>query len=116
MKELKVRTKLYGYPIEAFISVLDEGLHVLLVGGCRTHVGAVSRAVPGQETETVQYPSHREGTVSERWASRLSEVFRCPAVVCCGIHYDHVSKEEIRRIVTAAEDLLERAIDELKEI
>lgn len=107
MREFKVRTEWLGYPIEAAVSVLDEGVHVLLTGGCRTHVGAISRAVPGEETQTMQYPAHRDGLVSERWASALSSLLQQPVVVCCGIHYDAVSREEIRQIVKRTDELLQ---------
>ncbi|MDO4326234.1 MAG: hypothetical protein Q4E24_09435 [bacterium] len=110
MNEFKVRTEWLGYPIEASVSILDDGLHILLTGGCRTHVGAISRAVPKEETHTIQYPTHRDGLVSETWASALSSLFRQPVVVCCGIHYDNVSREDIQQIVKKTDELLQSCI------
>lgn len=108
MKEILVKTELMGYPIEARCSVLDVGIHVLLIGGCRTHVGAVSYALPGEDVQTVQFPTHREGSVSECWAKRLCQRFQTPVVVNCGIHYDHVSRDDIRAIVKVTETLLDQ--------
>lgn len=38
MKEWKMQTEQFEYPITASVSLLDDGIHVLLTGGCRTHV------------------------------------------------------------------------------
>ena len=37
---------LLGYALRAEARRLDQGVHVLLTGGCRTHIGAVSTAEP----------------------------------------------------------------------
>lgn len=110
MRDLLFQTQCLGWPIEARICLLDEGLHALVTGGCRTHVGAVSYAFPNEKVQTVQFPTHRDGVVSEQWATALCEALHCPVVVNCGIHYDNVSKAEICEIVSAAGELLERAI------
>lgn len=109
MKEFCFKTELMGYPIEARCAVLDVGIHVLLTGGSRTHVGAISHAFPGEKVQTVQFPTHRDGTVSERWAERLCQKFQAPVVVNCGIHYDNVSRDDIKEIVRATDQLLEQA-------
>ncbi|MGM9538219.1 MAG: hypothetical protein ACI3VN_07805 [Candidatus Onthomonas sp.] len=110
MRDLLFQTQCLGWPIEARVCLLDEGVQVLVTGGCKTHVGAVSYAVPGEAVRTIQFPTHRDGVVGEQWAKALCEVLRCQVVVNCGIHYDHVSKAEIGQIVSAAEELLEKAV------
>lgn len=50
---------------------LDEGANILITGGTRTHVGAFSHAKPGRETETRQFPGHRDGVDSAYWAEVL---------------------------------------------
>lgn len=115
MKEWLFQTQWRGYSIEARVHLLDAGLHVLLTGGCRTHVGAVSYSFPGESVQTIQFPTHREGVVSEQWAKALCEHLHCPVVVNCGIHYDRVSKADIREIVSAAEQLLGNVMTEITE-
>ncbi|MGM9593048.1 MAG: hypothetical protein ACI3U8_01705 [Candidatus Onthomonas sp.] len=110
MKAFLFQTRCLGWPIEARVCLLDEGIHVLVTGGCRTHVGAVSYAFPGEAVQTIQFPTHRDGTVSEQWAKALCEARQCPVVVSCGIHYDQVSRAEISQIVSAAGELLEQAV------
>lgn len=109
MTGLFFQTECLRCSIEARVHLLDDGVHVLITGGCRTHVGAVSYAFPGEAVQTVQFPAHRDGVVSEQWASALCARLGCPVVVSCGIHYDQVTKADIQQIVSASEGLLREA-------
>jgi hypothetical protein len=107
MKRAMVEEVLFGCPIRGECTRLDDGIHVLLTGGCRTHVGAVSVACPGGEVETLQRPTHRDGVVSSRWAGVLCQRLDAPVTVACGIHYDGVDRGDIAQIVAACDRLLE---------
>lgn len=113
LKEICLKEEWRGYPVEAACTVLDEGIHVLITGGSRTHVGAVSYAFPGEQVQTIQFPTHRDGAVSEVWAKKLCQQLGTPVVVNCGIHYDQVTKSDIAQIVSVTEKLLERAAEML---
>ena len=102
-----------GFPIRAEISRLDEGWDVGIFGGCRTHVGAVSLAAPGDAVETLERPGHKDGTISTRWAAELAAHLKTPVCVRCGIHYDSASKAQLAAIMAACEDLLREAEEEL---
>ena len=106
MRVIQLEKMLMGYQLEARCSILDEGIHVLLTGGSRTHVGAVSFCFPGEQAQTVQFPGHRDGVVSEKWAECLCRKLDTPVTVNCGIHYDNVDKEDICRIVAETEEML----------
>lgn len=107
---MRVEQRVLGYPIRAQITGLDEGWDVELVGGCRTHVGAVTLAEPDGSQETLERPGHRDSHVSRRWAIRLARALGAPVCVRCGIHYDHASPEQVRAIVAACDQLLETVI------
>lgn len=106
MRQFELRRTLFGADIIAQVTVLDNGVHVLLTGGDRTHVGAVSVAYPQGNITTQQFPSHKDGVVSERWAKALCEAGRRPAVVVAGIHYDDLSREQIAEVVALTDDML----------
>ena len=110
MKVIHLEKPLMGYRLEAQCSILDEGIHILLTGGSRTHVGAISFCFPGENAQTIQFPKHRDGVVSEKWAESLCRKLCVPVTVNCGIHYDHVSKEDIFRIVAETEEMLEQLV------
>lgn len=42
IKQTLLKTELFGYEICAHVTRLDEGIQVLIAGGSRTHIGAVS--------------------------------------------------------------------------
>lgn len=115
-KEFCLQEEWRGYPVKAACTVLDEGIHVLITGGSRTHVGAVSYAFLGEPVQTVQFPEHRDGTVSAFWAEKLCRQFGTPVVVNCGIHYDRVSGNDIKEIVAVTERLLKRAAEMLRHL
>ena len=117
MKTFTVTRTLFGFPLTAAVSVLDDGIHVLLTGGCRAHVGAVTTVYDGKP-ETVCFPGHKDDVISKMWAESLSEHLAesgltvsspepgAAVTVACGIHYDGVSKEQIRAIVSVCADML----------
>ena len=57
----EIEKSLLGRKITARLQFLDEGLNVLLTGGEKSHIGAVSGRVPGQEPVDIEFPGHREG-------------------------------------------------------
>lgn len=109
MREVHLEARWKDHAIEVKCTVLDQGIHILITGGCRTHVGAVSYGFPGEKTKTVQFPGHRDGAVSEKWAEYLCQRFQVPVIVNCGIHYDHVDRNDIESIVSVTDKLLHQA-------
>ncbi len=113
MQRHEYTTDYDGYEITAAVTKLDYGYHVLLTGGSRTHVGSVSSA--GYDNDiSHQFTGHRDEVVSKMWADALHEISGEPVVVCCGIHYDGVNKEQINAIVDACGRLLEDVKKDLK--
>lgn len=94
-----------GKELNAELTWLQDGLHVLYIGG-KTHVGAISYA-EGGTIWSCQAAGHKEQIISESWAKTLSEYWNCPVTVCCGIHFDGISGEEIKEIVNRSEQLLQ---------
>lgn len=84
-----VSITLFGKKITAELTRLDQGVQVLVAGGDLSHVGAVSIVDPEGHITTTQFPGHRDGVVSRRWAEALAETGNIPAVVTAGIHYDN---------------------------
>lgn len=113
MRRIELSRRLFGAEITAQVLQLDEGLHVSVFGGTRPHIGAVSVVLPTGAVETTQFPGHKDGVVSGRWAEALSGAGHCPCVVAAGIHYDNLSGQEIGMVVTAAEEMLNAVLDML---
>ena len=103
---MRLEETVLGFPITARLARLDDGVSVLLTGGSRTHVGAVTVAHPEGGLETVRVPGHKDHLVSEPWAAALRDRTGQRAAVTCGIHYDNASREDIREILSAADRML----------
>lgn len=106
MRRFVLERTLYGRRIFAEVTVLDDGLHILLAGGERTHVGATALAQGGALLACPAYPGHKEQTVCERWAQELSCHTGGCVTVCGGIHYDNATKEQIAEILHVCGELL----------
>lgn len=95
-----------GWPIRVQLTYLDNGIHVLITGGCCTHVGSVSVASSEMDCKNITLPGHKETVVSDRWATALTARYHCPVTVVCGIHYDTLNHRELELILDTLEQML----------
>lgn len=107
MKQLVIEKECLGFPICARVDIPADGLAVLLTGGCKPHVGAVSAAEPGGDVQTTQFAGHCEGVVSAQWARALRDRYDTRAAVVCGIHYDALSRAGIEEVLNCCNLLLQ---------
>ena len=108
----EIEKSLLGRKFTARLQFLDEGLNVLLTGGEKSHIGAVSGRVPGQEPVDIELPGHREGNLAAQWAEELYRTWEMPVWVECGIHYENLSKEGIRQVLDVCREMLEEILAE----
>lgn len=106
MRQFELRRSWRGKDIIAHVLVLDEGVHVSLYGGDKTHIGAVGIIDPDGNRAVTQFSGHREGLVCERWLDALAAANVKPAVVEAGIHYDGLDREGISEVLGVLEELL----------
>lgn len=104
--DIIIEERLLNERIRVQASRLDEGINVLITGGSRTHIGAVSFVSGGMKVMTTQFPGHKDGVISERWALRLSDEFEGTVCVECGIHYDNLDKAGIQNVVAVSDKML----------
>ena len=110
-----LKTTVYENEIHAFVLLTDEGIHISVCGGEKSHIGAVSIIAPDGSRSDMQFPGHKDGVITSKWASALHEAGYCPVVACAGIHYDNLSWEGIQTVVSAADQLLSRVLQFLRE-
>ena len=104
---------LLGAELRATVTRLDEGIHVLLTGGSKSHIGAISTAEPGERAETSVFPGHKDQFISAPWAEKVANQTGERACVVCGIHYDDATREQIVEIVETADDMLTELLQTL---
>ena len=115
MKMFSLTRELMGAALTAYAVRLPEGLQVSLYGGTLPHIGAVSVVDPQGNVATQQFPTHKDGVVSEQWAKALSEAGYRPAAVVAGIHYDDLSREQIDQVVALTNEMLTELLETLGE-
>lgn len=103
-------TTVLGREIRCETTELDDGIHVLLMGGQRSHIGAVSVCDPGGNPETMTFPGHKEQYVTVPWARAISQAAEARCCVVCGIHYDGATAQDISAIMDAVQQLLNRLL------
>ena len=114
MRQLELKRALFGADITAQVTELDDGVHILLTGGGRSHVGAVALAQNGELLACPSFPGHKEQVVCERWALALSRETGSCAAVASGIHYDHITPEGIQAVLDICDNLLEETLRRIK--
>lgn len=86
------------------------------VHGGDWHVGAVALAewrADAAFSQCLVAGIHKEGPIAERTARLLCETARCSVVCIAGIHFDDIAKSDITAIVSAADELADRAVRQL---
>lgn len=125
MDQIELKRRLFGFDIHAQVTRLENGIAVLLAGGEKGHIGAVSIAETsdtevsdtkvtdtedskssGAVCQTIAFPGHREDVLSEKWAKAIAGKKKCRAVVLAGIHYDKATKEQIQEILRVTDEML----------
>ncbi|ADY56341.1 hypothetical protein Sgly_2048 [Syntrophobotulus glycolicus DSM 8271] len=80
---------------------MGEDLCILISGGDTPHIGAVAvrQVTPGSDwsgdMKMIVLPGHREGEVIGVVADQISSALNKNVAVCCGIHLDKATKDEI---------------------
>ena len=113
MTQFTLNRELMGAPITAHAICLPSGIQVTVYGGTLPHIGAVSVAGPQGDITTRQFPTHKDGVVSEKWARALLDAGCCPTVVTAGIHYDDLSRDQIDQVVALTIEMLAELLDTL---
>lgn len=96
---------------------------LIITGGDRPHLGAVavsqireSLADVGRKSSTtsnITLPGHKEDILARDMASRLAVAISANVAVCCGIHLDDISCDEIKSIVEMCSQMLEEIIKQV---
>jgi hypothetical protein len=85
---------------------MGEDLCVIITGGDRPHLGAVTVGSKHVEEHTFCFPHHKEDHVTKLVYSLITEPFDKNVLVCCGIHVDSISKPEIDTVISLCREMI----------
>ena len=85
--------------------------YLLILMGGREHVGAVGIGHFDEKSQrasssVVTMPGHREEQLALQGARQVSRATKKTTVFVAGIHQDNISPEEIKDVVSAAEEMI----------
>lgn len=94
--------------VEAAIVLVGPDISVCFGGGEAQHVGAVALAIPRTSLADESLPAasasvlcatgHKEDLLARSAALELATMFGCRVNVAVGLHVDHATGEDIRRL------------------
>jgi len=93
---------------------MGDDLCVMLTGGDRPHLGAVTVGSGTGDLKTFTFDRHKENIITELFSSRLKREYAGNFAVCCGIHMNNISQEEIELVIQLCRDMAEELCALLK--
>jgi metal-dependent hydrolase (beta-lactamase superfamily II) len=103
--------------IASHVEKIGEDIKIEVFGG-KPHIGATALAYPSDKenciTKTIIAGNHKEGPLAEQMAEKICRSFHRTTLVMMGIHYEKISKAEIRQIIEYANSLSLKIINDLK--
>jgi len=106
--------------ITLMLTDTGHGLHGLLTGGEKPHVGGVVLAIPrlslsGDEWSSDVFitpvPGHKDVDVARTVADRLARELHVPVAITAGIHSDHLCQEELSQLICHCETVTGSALE-----
>lgn len=95
---------------------MGSDLCVMLMGGDKPHLGAVTVGSGSESLKTFAFDTHKENIITELFSSRLKREYTGNFAVCCGIHLNNISQEEIQLVIQLCRDMAEDLCAVLKNI
>lgn len=91
---------------------MGQDLCVIITGG-KEHIGSITFSYD-KEAETIGFGTHKEKFVTEAVGEVLNKKYSGNFVICCGIHFDNITKEEIECVKDLALKITEELCLKLK--
>jgi len=86
---------------------MGKDLCVILTGGHTPHLGAVTVGSQAKVLQTFAFEQHKENIVTEIFGNILRREFGGSFAICCGIHLDNISSEEITDSIEFCREIAE---------
>ena len=121
--EFNVKTNLGEYDLEAYGRFVGNSLLIAIWGGERPHIGAVAVAQPRPSLKDPKMTSasvsvicllgHKEDDIAKACSEVLSSALNADVVVTAGIHWDNLNANDINKVISNAEILLDLILERI---
>ena len=92
---------------------MGPDLCVLITGGERPHLGALTYGSLDEPPRGFAFAGHKESIVTDMVSDILKRNFHGNFVVCCGIHLDNITSGEISAATDLCRELAEELVNDL---
>ena len=101
--------------IRLAVTMIKQGSDLLLcLSGGNAHIGAIAIADKNGASTSVRLPGHMETEIAETMARTVAIGLCRNVAVAAGIHYDHITHDEILEVIRLAECLAADALRKMK--
>lgn len=121
--EILVKTETGSYDLEAGARWIGDDLLVAIWGGEKPHIGAVSAAqsrpslknpeATSATASVICFPAHKEDELAKAVSEILAAVLDTRVVVTAGIHWDNISEEGIKQVISNSKILVDLILKEV---
>ena len=121
--EVKVKTETGSFDLEAGVRRIGDDFLVAIWGGEKPHIGAVSAAqsrpslknpeATSATASVICFPAHKEDELAKAVSEILAAVLDTRVVVTAGIHWDNISEEGIKQVISNSKILVDLILKEM---
>ncbi|WHH60811.1 hypothetical protein [Petroclostridium sp. X23] len=88
---------------------------IILTGGDTPHLGALTAGSYCESLQTITFYHHKENVITEMFGNILRRAYKGNLAVCCGIHLDNITSQEIVNTVDLCREIAEKLSELLRE-
>ena len=114
---MTLTTTILNRTVTCTVTPLDDGIHVLLAGGDKGHIGAVSVCDPGAAPETMTCRGIKEQYIAVPMVQKaIADAAGQRCCTVCGIHYDNATPQQISAVMEGCDGLLSQLLTQLPDL
>lgn len=111
------------YPVSCQAISMGWDYTICVWGGDIPHVGSVVMSVArpsltgegtGVTSSVINGMGHKDEYVARKFAEAAAMKYNCTVVCTCGIHIDHITKEQLKDVADACDRLLMHLLENEK--
>jgi len=111
---IQISRKNRKYEINLIAFFMGKDLCIAITGGDIPHLGAVTIGSQYFCPETVVFEHHKENVVTEMFGNMLRREYTGNFAICCGIHIDNITKQEIEDVIGLCREMAMELCNKLK--